>query len=141
MVGYWCGYLSGARCRLVYGPLPLAVSCFSKIQIGFSPFWYRLTRVVLDRGPFNGCVAWWTYVEAGGRALSIVEHAAEFQLALVQSFVDVAECRVQVTDALVNGHVRRRAAQCRQLVSRLTTLGYRPTRRRQVGFDRLHQQQ
>ena len=30
-------------------PLPLTVFCFSKIQ-------YRLTRVVLDKGPLNGCV-------------------------------------------------------------------------------------
>ena len=33
----WC--LSGARCRLAYGPadaMPLTVSCFSKIQIGFT---------------------------------------------------------------------------------------------------------
>jgi len=30
-------------------PLPLTVSCFSKIQL-VSPFWYRLTRVVPDRG-------------------------------------------------------------------------------------------
>ena len=36
-------------------PLPLAVSCFSKIQIGL-PFWYRLTQVVLDKGPLNVCV-------------------------------------------------------------------------------------
>ena len=36
-------------------PLPLTVSCFSKIQIGL-PFWYRLTRVVLEKGPLNGCV-------------------------------------------------------------------------------------
>jgi len=37
-------------------PLPLIVSCFSKIQIGL-PFWYRLTRVVPDNGPLNGmCV-------------------------------------------------------------------------------------
>jgi len=35
-------------------PLPLTVSCFSKIQIGL-PFWYRLTRVVLDKGLLNGC--------------------------------------------------------------------------------------
>ena len=37
--GCWHGYLSGARCRLVYSqrmPLPLTVSCFSKIQIGFT---------------------------------------------------------------------------------------------------------
>jgi len=36
-------------------PLPLTVSCCSKIQIGL-PFWYRLTRVILDKGPLNGCV-------------------------------------------------------------------------------------
>jgi len=36
-------------------PLPLTVSCFSKIQIGL-PFWYRLTRVVPDKGPLNVCV-------------------------------------------------------------------------------------
>jgi len=35
--------------------LPLTISCFSKIQIGL-PFWYPLTRVVLDKGPLNGCV-------------------------------------------------------------------------------------
>jgi len=30
-------------------PLPLVVSCFSKIHIGLSdPFWYRLTRVVQE---------------------------------------------------------------------------------------------
>jgi len=37
-------------------PLPLTVSCYSKIQIGFTPFWYRLTQVVLDKGPLNGCM-------------------------------------------------------------------------------------
>jgi len=36
-------------------PLPLTVSSFSKIQIGFA-FWYRLTWVVPDKGPLNGCV-------------------------------------------------------------------------------------
>jgi len=34
-------------------PLPLIVSCFSKIQIGLT---HRLTRVVQDKGPLNGCV-------------------------------------------------------------------------------------
>ena len=39
-------------------PLPLTVSCFSKIQMcfTFTIAWYRLTRVVPDKGPFNGCV-------------------------------------------------------------------------------------
>ena len=36
-------------------PLPLTVSCFSKIQTGL-PFWYWLTRVVPEKGPLNGCV-------------------------------------------------------------------------------------
>jgi len=35
-------------------PLPLTVSCFSKIQIVL-PFWYQLTRVVPDKGPLNVC--------------------------------------------------------------------------------------
>jgi len=36
-------------------PLPLTISCFSKIQLVL-PFWYRLTRVVPEKGPLNGCV-------------------------------------------------------------------------------------
>ena len=36
-------------------PLPLTISCSSKIQIGL-PLWFRLTLVALDKGPLNGCV-------------------------------------------------------------------------------------
>ena len=39
VVRCWHGYLSGVRCRLACAqlmPLPLTVSCFSKIQIGFT---------------------------------------------------------------------------------------------------------
>jgi len=44
-------------------PLTFTVSCFNKIQIGFI-FWYRLTRVVPDKGPLNGCVCVcvWIYI-------------------------------------------------------------------------------
>ena len=35
-------------------PLPLTVSCSSKFRL-VSPFWYRLTWVVPDKGPLNGC--------------------------------------------------------------------------------------
>jgi len=39
-------------------PLPLTVSCFSKIQTGFT-FWYRLTWVLPERGLLNwGCVCY-----------------------------------------------------------------------------------
>jgi len=36
-------------------PLPLTVSCFSKIQIAFT-FLYQITRVVPDKGLLNRCV-------------------------------------------------------------------------------------
>ena len=39
VVGCWHGYLSGARCRLAYGPADATathVSCFSKIRTGFT---------------------------------------------------------------------------------------------------------
>ena len=39
-------------------PLPLTVSCFSKSRLVL-PFWYRLNRVVLDKGPLNVCVCVW----------------------------------------------------------------------------------
>ena len=58
VVGCWCGYLSGARCRLAWPDwchchsLSLA-SVKSRLVL---PFWYRLTRVVPDKGPLNGCV-------------------------------------------------------------------------------------
>jgi len=36
-------------------PLPLTVSCFSKSRLVL-PFWYRLTWIVLKKGPLNGRV-------------------------------------------------------------------------------------
>ena len=38
-------------------PLPSQnpiISCLTEIQI-FLPFWYRLTQVVLEKRPLNGC--------------------------------------------------------------------------------------
>jgi len=58
VVGCWHGYLSGARCRLHMAqlmPLPLTVSCFSKIQIGFT-FLVLAHPVVPDKGSLNVCV-------------------------------------------------------------------------------------
>jgi len=55
VVGCWRGYLSGARCRLVYGPTDATATHFSKIQVG-------LIFLVPDhpgspgKGPLNGCV-------------------------------------------------------------------------------------
>ena len=37
-------------------PLPLTVSCFSKIQIGFTFLVSSQSRLVLEKGPLNGCV-------------------------------------------------------------------------------------
>jgi len=52
VVGCWRGYLSERGADLHTAqlmPLPLIVSCFSKIQIGF-------TFLVPEKGPLNGCV-------------------------------------------------------------------------------------
>ena len=56
LVRYWQGYLSEARCRwFAYGPADAtATSCSSKIQNGL-PYWCRLTQVVLEKWPLNGC--------------------------------------------------------------------------------------
>ena len=59
MVGCWHGCLSGARCRVAYSPADatathrLFASVKSRLVL---PLWYRLTRVVPDKGPLNGCV-------------------------------------------------------------------------------------
>ena len=58
VVGCWHGVCleQGADLHVAQlMPLPLTVSCFSKIQIGL-PFWYRLIRVVPEKEPLNGCV-------------------------------------------------------------------------------------
>ena len=43
-------------------PLPLIASVKSSLVL---PFWYRLIRVVPDKGPFSGCVCciWCSYVD------------------------------------------------------------------------------
>ena len=56
VVGCWRGYLSGAGCRLAYGPADATATLASVKFRLVLPFWYRPTRVVLDKGPSNGCV-------------------------------------------------------------------------------------
>ena len=58
----WCGYLSGARCRLfAYGatdataiPIPCHLLPHLKPD-WFLPVWYWLVQVVLEKMPLNGC--------------------------------------------------------------------------------------
>jgi len=49
-------------------PLLLTVSCFTVKARLVSPFWYRLTWVVLVKGPLNGCVCVCACVRACVRA-------------------------------------------------------------------------
>jgi len=69
--GCWCGYLSGARCRLAYGPADTtATHCLASVKSRLVlPFWYRLTLVVPDKGPLNGCVCVLPCLFAAGLAL------------------------------------------------------------------------
>ena len=59
VVRCWRGYLSGgADLHIVQlMPLPLSLSLASVKSRLVLPFWYRLTQVVLDKGPLNGCVS------------------------------------------------------------------------------------
>jgi len=59
----WCGYLSGVMCRLfAFGPAD-ATAYQNQYEISLAsfksrlvlPFWYRLTQVVLEKRPLNGC--------------------------------------------------------------------------------------
>ena len=61
MTRCWCGYLSGARCRLfAYGPADsTAISKLHHLLPHINPdwflsFWYRFTQVVLVKRPLNG---------------------------------------------------------------------------------------
>ena len=58
VVGCWCGCLSGARCRFAYGPADaIATHCLVSVKSWLVlPFKYRLTWVVQEKGPLNGCV-------------------------------------------------------------------------------------
>jgi len=58
MVRYWRGYLSRARCKWwsSWCHCHPITYCFSKIQNGL-PFWCRLTQIVLEKRPLNGCIS------------------------------------------------------------------------------------
>ena len=58
VVGCWRGYLSGARCRFAYGPADATATHLSLAPVKSRlvlPFWYRLTWVVPEKRPLNGC--------------------------------------------------------------------------------------
>jgi len=65
-------------------PLSLTVSCFSKIRIDFTYFWYMVTHVVPERGPLNGYMSVQgsvaTHLRCGGVVSNqiIAECASEF---------------------------------------------------------------
>jgi len=69
VVGCWRGYLSGARCKLAYGPADATATHCLLLQSNpdwFYFFWYWLTRIVPDKGPLNGCVYCLSYTIRNG---------------------------------------------------------------------------
>ena len=59
VVGCCHGYLSGASCRVAYGPADSTATHLSLASVKSRLvllFWYRLTWVVPEKGPLNGCV-------------------------------------------------------------------------------------
>jgi len=57
VMGCWCGYLSGARCRFAYGSADAIATHYillQQIQIGFT-FLAPAHLGSLDKGLLNGC--------------------------------------------------------------------------------------
>jgi len=57
--GVLAWYMSGARCRFAYGLADATASHCLLLQYNpdwFLRFWYRLTRLVSNKWPLNGCV-------------------------------------------------------------------------------------
>ena len=57
-MGCWHGYLFGSRCSRAYGPADAtATHCLASVKFRlFLPIWCRLTWVVPEKGPLNGCL-------------------------------------------------------------------------------------
>ena len=53
-------------------PLPLTVSCFSKIQIGFT-FLVPAYPGFLEKRPLNGCCTWVSWYQKGKTSLDFTE--------------------------------------------------------------------
>jgi len=129
-VGYWHGYLSGARCRLAYGqlmPLPLTVSCFSKIQISFT-FLALAHPGSPGKWPLNGCVC---YPHNGGdvtvNSLLIdlppthIQRLQSVQNAAAKLIFNLRRCDY-INDALISLHWLRVPER---IICKVATLTYR----------------
>ena len=106
-VGCWRGYLSGARCRLKC-IWPSGCHCHSlSLASGKSrlvlPFWYRLTRVVPDKGPLKGCVCVLTYLLTN----LLTDRRRQFTLCIRH------RQSVRVADALCRCRMARHSLQSR----------------------------
>jgi len=73
--------------------MPLTVSCFSKIQTGL-PFWYRLTWVVPEKGPLNGCVCVCVCVCVSLSCISCQKRCTHRQFGSWTLASQSAECRL-----------------------------------------------
>ena len=63
-------------------PLPLTVSCFSKIQIGFTFLVPAFPGIVPDKGPLNGCVCVSCCLQSGLTSLHVVSFMGYLSICL-----------------------------------------------------------
>ena len=87
-------------------PVLLNVSCFSKIQIGL-PFWYRLTQVLPDKGPLNGCVCYKFPTGGDGRDAGDALSVCRTLVSSLYQRSDGDAKRQQISDGIRTSLLRR----------------------------------
>jgi len=120
----WCGYLSGARCRLfAYGPADATASPNPSSPASLKSrlvllFWYRPSQLVPEKRPWNGCsscdglITEW--VSGEGCAVGHVRLSARlFPLNLLNS--DLVFARVWVMTVYRRGLKGNVKGQCRNV--------------------------
>ena len=77
-------------------PPPLTISCYSKSRLVL-PFWYQLTRIVVDKEPLNGSIQQKDQRQTAGMRCTVTEG----------SYVSVGQSEKQTVKYVKNSELKR----------------------------------
>jgi len=118
----WCGYLSGATCSVCiwsswchcHPQTPSSLASFKSRLV--LPFWYRLTRVVVEKMPLNGCRSsssscWLNeWLQTMHHCVCRASNVSRSVLSPVQILTDLQFFSLE--DSLVNMDIKNPTAPC-----------------------------